>query len=275
VAAGLFTRALNDGARTDPGFEPNGVATAYFNAESWGYDSTKADRFFRALRERVGAMPGVTATSYTDILPLTMSNSDDFVRPEGPGTDGDGVSRVRVGVSAIDPGYFDVVRIPIQLGRAVVQQDDATSQKVVVVNETLANRLWPGTSAIGRTLGFHGERVLVVGVARDSKYGTLTERKQPFVYVPLAQYSRPDQRLIVRTAVDPAALGANDPGRGARARPCPAAAARDHASPGDDDCAFPAARGGDGDRRPGRGGIAVGGRRAVWSDRVLGRSPDT
>ena len=135
-----------------------------------------------------------------------MSNSDDFVRPEGPGTDGDGVSRVRVGVSAIDPGYFDVVRIPIQLGRAVVQQDDATSQKVVVVNETLANRLWPGTSAIGRTLGFHGERVLVVGVARDSKYGTLTERNQPFVYVPLAQYSRPDQRLIVRTAVDPAAL---------------------------------------------------------------------
>jgi len=206
VAAGLFTRALNDGARTDPGFEPNGVATAYFNAESWGYDSTKADRFFRALRERVGAMPGVTATSYTDILPLTMSNSDDFVRPEGPGTDGDGVSRVRVGVSAIDPGYFDVVRIPIQLGRAVVQQDDATSQKVVVVNETLANRLWPGASAIGRTLGFHGERVLVVGVARDSKYGTLTERKQPFVYVPLAQYSRPDQRLIVRTALDPAAL---------------------------------------------------------------------
>ena len=206
VAAGLFTRALNDGARTDPGFEPNGVATAYFNAESWGYDSTKADRFFRALRERVAAMPGVTATSYTDILPLTMSNSDDYIRPEGPGRDDDGVPRVRVGVSAVDPGYFDVVGIPIQVGRAVVHQDHATSQKVVVVNETLANRLWPGASAIGRTLGFHGERVLVVGVARDSKYGTLTERKQPFVYLPLAQYSRPDQRLIVRTALDPAAL---------------------------------------------------------------------
>jgi len=206
VAAGLFTRALDEGARTDPGFEPKGVATAYFNAESWGYDSTKADRFFRVLRERVAAMPGVTAASYTDILPLTMSNSDDFVRPEGPGRDDDGVARIRVGVSAIDPGYFDVVGIPIRLGRAVVEQDDAKSPKVVVVNETLANRLWPGASAIGRTLGFHGERVLVVGVARDSKYGTLTERKQPFVYVPLAQYPRPDTRLILRTVLDPAAL---------------------------------------------------------------------
>ena len=206
VAAGLFTRALNDGARVDPGFEPNGVATAYFNAESWGYDSTRAQRFFRALRERVGTMPGVTAASYTDILPLTMSNSDDFVRPDGPGRDNDGIPRIRVGVSAIDPGYFEVVGIPIRLGRAFVAQDDAKSQKVVVVNETLANRLWPGGSAIGRTMGFQGDRVLVVGVARDSKYGTLTERNPPFVYVPLAQYSRPDQRLIVRTALDPAAL---------------------------------------------------------------------
>ena len=206
VAAGLFTRALNDGARVDPGFEPNGVATAYFNAESWGYDSTRAQRFFRALRERVGTMPGVTAASYTDILPLTMSNSDDFVRPDGPGRDNDGIPRIRVGVSAIDPGYFEVVGIPIRLGRPFVAQDDARSQKVVVVNETLANRLWPGGSAIGRTMGFQGERVLVIGVARDSKYGTLTERNPPFVYVPLAQYSRPDQRLIVRTALDPAAL---------------------------------------------------------------------
>ena len=206
VAAGLFTRALNDGARVDPGFEPNGVATAYFNAESWGYDSTRAQRFFHALSQRVGTIPGVTATSYADILPLTMSNSDDFVRPDGPGRENDGTPRVRVGVSAIDPGYFEVVGIPILLGRAFVEQDDARSQKVVVVNETLANRLWPGGSAIGRTLGFHGDRVVVVGVARDSKYGTLTERNPPFVYVPLAQYSRPDQRLIVRTALDPAAL---------------------------------------------------------------------
>ena len=206
VAAGLFTRALNDGARVDPGFEPNGVATTYFSPESWGYDSTKAQRFYRDLRERVKSMPGVTAMTYADMLPLTMSTSDGFVRPDGPGRDNDGVPRVRVGVSAIDPGYFDVVGIPIRAGRAFADQDDAKSPKVAVVNETFANRLWPGSSAIGRTFGLFGDRVMVVGVTRDSKYGTLTERTPPFVYVPLAQNVRPDQRLMVRTALDPVAL---------------------------------------------------------------------
>ena len=206
VAAGLFTRALSDGARVDPGFEPNGVATTYFNPESWGYDSTKAQRFYRDLRERVKSMPGVTAMTYADMLPLTMSTSGDFVRPDGPGREDDRAARVRVSISAIDPGYFDVVGIPVGAGRAFVEQDDAKSQKVAVVNETLANRLWPGGGAIGRTFGLGSDRVLVVGVARDSKYGTLTERATPFVYVPLAQNARPDQRLMVRTALDPAAL---------------------------------------------------------------------
>ena len=105
-----------------------------------------------------------------------MSNSGDIIRPHGPGRDDDGAPRVRVEVSAVDPGYFEVLGIPIRLGRAFAEQDDARAQKVVIVNETLANRLWPDGSAVGRTFGFHGDRVLVVGVASDSKYGTLTER---------------------------------------------------------------------------------------------------
>lgn len=206
VAAGLFTKALDRGARLDPGFNANGVATVRFNPESWGYDSTRAQTFYRALHERVASMPGVTAVSYTDILPMTMSNSGDFIRPNGPGRDGDGAPRVRVDVSAIDPGYFEVLGIPLQLGRAFVERDNASAPKVVIVNETLAKILAPDGSALGRTFGFHGDRVLVVGIARDSKYGTLSEKTPPFVYVPLAQTGRPDQQLIVRTALDPVSL---------------------------------------------------------------------
>jgi predicted permease len=206
VAAGLFTRALEDGARADPGFESSGVATATFNPESWGYDSARADVFYRGVRERVASIPGVTTVSYADYLPLTMSMSNGFVRPDGPGRDDDGVPRVSVGVSAIEPGYFDALEIPIRMGRSFVPEDDPKGQKVAVVNETFANRLWPQGGALGRTFGFNGDRVMVIGVARDSRYGTLTERAQPFVYVPLAQAWRPDRRLIVRTALDPAAL---------------------------------------------------------------------
>jgi predicted permease len=206
VAAGLFTRALGDGARTDPGFEPNGVVTASFEPESWGYDSLKAETFYRNVRERVTSMPGVTAVTYADILPLTFSTSGDFIRPDGPRRDDDAAARIRVDVSAIDPGYFDVLGIPIRAGRAFVPEDDTKAQKVVIVNETLARQLWPDGSAVGRTFGYHGDRVVVVGVARDSKYGALTERTPAYVYLPLAQCGRPNQRLMVRTALDPATL---------------------------------------------------------------------
>ena len=206
VAAGLFTRALSDGARTDPGFEPNGVVTAAFEPESWGYDSLKAAAFYRTLRERVTAMPGVTAVTYADILPLTFATSGDFIRPDGPGGDDDATARVRVQVSAVDPGYFDVLGIPLWAGRGFTREDDANAPTVVIVNETLAKRLWPDGNAIGRTFGFHGDRAQVVGVARDSKYGSLTERTPAYVYLPLAQAPRPNQRLLVRSALDPAAL---------------------------------------------------------------------
>jgi putative ABC transport system permease protein len=206
VAAGLFTKALDVGARLDPGFDATGVMTATFDPRSWGYDSVKAGTFYRAVRERVASEPGVTAVSYADILPLTMSTSGDAILPNGPGRPGDGAPRVGVQVSAVDPGYFDVLRIPVRVGRAFTEGDDAVAPKVAIVNETLANRLWPDGSALGRTFGFHGDRVLVIGVARDSKYGTLSERTPAYLYLPLEQADRPDRKLIVRTAVDPAPL---------------------------------------------------------------------
>ena len=206
VAAGLFTKALAVGARLDPGFDPTGVVTAAVDPRSWGYDSVKASTFYRAVRDRVASEPGVTAVSYADLLPLTMATSGDVILPNGPGRPGDGAPRVGVQVSAVDAGYFDVLGIPIRAGRAFTDRDDAVAPKVVIVNETLAKRLWPDGSALGRTFGFHGDRVLVIGVARDSKYGTLAERTPAYVYLPLSQADRPDRKLIVRTAVDPAPL---------------------------------------------------------------------
>ena len=206
VAAGLFTKALTVGAQLDPGFDPTGVVTTTFDPRSWGYDSVKAATFYRRVRERVAAEPGVTAVTYADMLPLTMATSGDAIQPNGPGQPGDGAPSVRVQVSAVDAGYFDVLAIPVRAGRAFTERDDAVSPRVAIINETLANRLWPDGTALGRTVGFHRQRVTIVGVARDSKYDNLAERTPAYVYVPLAQEPRPDRKLIVRTAVDPAPL---------------------------------------------------------------------
>lgn len=207
VAAGLFIRALDSGARIDPGFQVSGVATAKFNAESWGYDSTKAQAFFESLEERVAAIPGVTDVSLTDIVPLSQSVSGDAIQLDGVvATPNDRSSRLPVQVSLADPGYFEVTRIPILVGRAFATSDNDRAPKVAIVNETLAKRIVPDGNAVGRTFGFHGKRLTVVGIARNSKYGSLSERMPSYLYVPLAQNRRPDLALMVRSAVDPASL---------------------------------------------------------------------
>jgi predicted permease len=85
--------------------------------------------------------------------------------------------------------------------------DTAASQRVAVVNETFAQRYWPGQDAIGKHIGLSDDAldIEVIGVARDGKYGTLGEDKTAFFYVPLSQNYESDVTILVRTKGDPAA----------------------------------------------------------------------
>lgn len=206
VAAGLFIRALDQGSRVDPGFETSGVTTAVFNSESWGYDSVKARGFYRALTERVSVLPGVSAVGYTNVMPLAFATAGATIEPNAAGTAG-AANRVRVEMATVDGSYFDVVRIPVLRGRAFTDADDARAPHVAVVNETFVKRLWPDGNALGRTFGFHGDRVMVVGVARDAKYGSLTEKTPPYVYIPTDQMWQPNQTLLIRSSGSPSVLG--------------------------------------------------------------------
>jgi predicted permease len=207
VAAGLFLRALDQGARVDPGFETSGVATAGFNAESWGYDDVRARAFYEALRERMEGIPGVTAVSYTGIVPLSLSSSSDDIQFDGVlAAAGENRDRVRVSVSAVDAGFFDVLKLPIVSGRVLGRDDREGSPGVALVNETLVRRHFPDGNALGQTFSYRGARVTIVGIARDAKYAALNEETPPFVYFPIAQVWRTDQTLLVRTSGDAASL---------------------------------------------------------------------
>ncbi len=198
VAAGLFLRALDRGARVKPGFEQLGVATAPLNTLSWGYDSTRGRAFYRELRERVQAIPGVAGASFSERLPLTMVTSADFIQVGG--------DTVRVELGNVDADYFAVLRIAMAGGRGILATDDERAPRVAVVNETMARKYWPDGSGLGRTFDFRGQRVVIVGIARDSKYGSLNEVTPPYVYLPLAQVWVPAQFLIVQASVAPAEL---------------------------------------------------------------------
>jgi predicted permease len=205
VAAGLFMQALDRGNHIDPGFDATDVATASLNTESWGYDAAKGRAFYRQLREQVSGLAGVTAVSYARFLPLTMQNNGTNVQVDG-GNGAVSTAGVPVSLLKVDADYFSVIEMPLVAGRGFTTSDDDKAAKVVVVNETFARRYWPKQSAVGHTIGYHNDRVTIVGVARDAKYSTLTEHTPSFVYFPLAQDWEPTQTLMVRTSGDPLSL---------------------------------------------------------------------
>jgi len=110
----------------------------------------------------------------------------------------------------VSPKYFAVVKTPIVAGRLFTDRDDGDRVPVVIVNETLAERLWPDGDAIGRRLWLDpsvsdvsdtsGTSAQVIGVARNSKYLTLGEENQGHIYLPFAQRPRPGMALLIRSS---------------------------------------------------------------------------
>jgi len=113
---------------------------------------------------------------------------------------------VRVHQLQVDAGYFSVLRLPIVAGRGIDSRDDERAAKIAVVNSTFAKHFWPDGSALGRTVRVGGERISIVGIARDAKYASLTESSPYMIYFPTAQQWRAHQSLMIRTASDPRSL---------------------------------------------------------------------
>ena len=158
--------------------------------------STKVDRVF----EGVSAVNGVRSATLASHLPLTAAINFVNVRPQG----GDPrAPETLVDFASVGPGYFETMRIPLIAGRPFSERDGPTMPRAVIINETLAHRLWPDSSALGRQLGEGSE---VIGVVRDGKYRTLGERPRPFLYTSLGQDRRGTQTLVARTEGDPRPL---------------------------------------------------------------------
>lgn len=102
--------------------------------------------------------------------------------------------------NVVTPRYFDVVRMPILRGRSFTSLDGAGAPNVVVINETLARRAWPGEDPVGHTLVYGEDRktAQIVGVVRDAKYRSLGENPRPFLYAPQAQNYQSELWLLIR-----------------------------------------------------------------------------
>ncbi len=209
VSAGLFLRSLQNAATIDPGFRTKDVLVASFDLGLLGYSEEKGLAFQRELAHRVKALPGVVSAALIDDLPLDYSwNTTGPILADGQPApaEGQGVWGL---VGVVTPGLFDTFGIPLVRGRDFTERDDAHSTPVTILNETLASRLWPGGDPIGRLVRFGGLDAPtreVIGIARNSRYKTLGEGPQPYIYRPVAQVYQGNMTLLVRAQGDPALL---------------------------------------------------------------------
>jgi predicted permease len=191
VGAGLVFRGLETARGTDAGFDSRAVGSIAVDLQPAGYTSATGPVFFERLLRSVRDDSTIESASVARFIPLGMVDpGTQPVTVEGyqPREDED----LRFLYNAVGPDYFKTLRITMLAGREFAEQDDASSQKVAIVNETLARRFWDHPqAAIGKRLATSpGEWRIVVGVARDLKYSRLTEPSRPYVYLAAAQSYR-------------------------------------------------------------------------------------
>jgi putative ABC transport system permease protein len=209
VAAGLFLRSLGEAATIDAGFNSANVDVVQVDMRLGGYRGDAGVRATANLLDRVRLIPGVTSVAASRMVPL-QGGGLGLGRLRVPGYVGpEGNDEIAADADVISPDYFRALELPLVRGRAFTAADRQGAKGVIIINEILAERVWPGRDAVGQHIlsqfGAPGsgeaERPLeVVGVAKTSKYRSIGEAPRNFVYVPLAQSFMEDLTFYVRRA---------------------------------------------------------------------------
>lgn len=202
VVALLFVRSVQAAADVELGFDPEGVVAASTNLTPHGYDAERGLAFWARLVEETSVLPGVVAAGVSQHVPLDGSRSSSDVRN---GVDGEGHRRTNASLGVVDVAWFEAMGVEPIAGRVFTSEDAWGTPPVAVVNRTLAERLWPEESPLGRPIEGLGGAV-VVGVVGDGKYTFISENPTAFAWRPLTQQYRGDMSLMVRAPGSEAAV---------------------------------------------------------------------
>ena len=208
ITAGLTVRSLQHTQALGPGFDANHALTLSVDLGLQGYDEARGRNFYQQLLQATRALPGVESAGLIRSLPLGLEYSTTDVYPDGrPAPHANEMPSACY--ENISPGYFAAMGIPLLAGRDFSEADAAKSSRVAIINETLAQRFWPGENPIGKRLrsGNTGANPLeVVGVAKNGKYQTLGELPSLIIYYPISQVYSSAGALVARTSVDPKSM---------------------------------------------------------------------
>ncbi len=209
LGAGLFVRSLRGAQGIELGFRPDHLVVVTVSPGDQGYSEPVTRQYYRRLLDHLATVPGVLSATLSENrllrggvlkIQVFLPASDD------PATSPEGLEHRS---NSVVPGFFRTVGIPLVAGRDFHESDCDGCPRVVVINRTMAEALWPGESALGKRLYLTTKddpMVEVVGVAENAKYRYLHEAPQFFLYLPVAQRFSSSMTLHVRTAEDAAQM---------------------------------------------------------------------
>jgi predicted permease len=207
VGAGLFLRTLHNLRHVEVGFNPENLLLFRITPQLARVDEKRQIALYNQLLDRIGSVPGVKAVALSNpaLLSGSVNSTSIFVRgrvyPTGQRDLNNGINRL-----VTSTNFFEMMEIPILLGRGFSPRDNETAPKVVVINEAAAKKYFPNENPIGQRFGSSVEttdQLEVVGVLRDAKYNSLRDPAPPTMYVPYSQTRAGSAMIEVRTAGDP------------------------------------------------------------------------
>jgi putative ABC transport system permease protein len=211
VGAGLLIKSFMLLRETDPGFDAANVLTMRVSVPGAKYKGAQKAEFFQRLTESVAALPGVESAGAVLSLPLGGSNYSvgrSFIPDGRPLTPEESIN---ASYTVATPQYFRTMKIPLIAGRQFTERDNKDAPQVIVVNETLARRYFPGESAVGKRIRVWRDEDFtreIIGVVGDTKANAMDAEMGPQMYVPhLQDAGWGGMSLVVRTTTStPTAL---------------------------------------------------------------------
>jgi putative ABC transport system permease protein len=208
TGAGLLTKSFVRTLSLCPGFDATNVTTFPLALPESRYPQPEEQaRFAQNVLEAIREIPKLDAAGITSSVPLTGTFRMVFFCPEGFACQGLGRDPL-VSVLAVTADYFRTMRTHLLRGRVFTEQDLATTEPVVIVNQAVAERYWPNQDPIGKHLANSRDRIqrVVVGVVENLRYNTLTSPITDEMYLPFLQEPRATPTLVVRSAANPETL---------------------------------------------------------------------
>ena len=213
VGAALLAISYVRVTQIKPGFNPDRVLTAKIAPSTKKYPDPKSrSTFYTTVLDRLRSLPGVESAGMVMNLPLTGSSMNRGFRVEGrPEPKAD--ENVTMDYQIVSPDYFSTLEIPLKRGRGVSEADTETSERVIVINQTMARRYWPNEDPIGKRMAI-GESSketswrTIVGVVGDSRHASLSETPVPTAFIAYRQdlESWPRMGFVIKAKTDAASL---------------------------------------------------------------------